>query len=200
MRAPRTLILGITLLALAGAACTPAGTPTTGPTGAGATTAPAATAAGGTASPAATSAATMAPAVTTAPATAAPTTGAGTSAPPAGAISAAFAVFEPNVGGTPTVQGGATLFGMGGQTQVVIGVMSTGTETMAAGIQAGTCDSPTPEIVYRLTDVTSGASSTTVAADLATILASPHVINIFVAGSETESSITCGEIQPIPIP
>jgi hypothetical protein len=117
-----------------------------------------------------------------------------------GIPSAAFAVFQPQAGGTTMVQGGATLFGAGGQTQVVIGVMSSGTETMAASIQAGTCDNLTPEIAHRLTDVTAGASVTSVAVDLATLLAAPHAINISVAGSETESSITCGEIQPLPLP
>jgi len=46
----------------------------------------------------------------------------------------------------------------------------------------------------------SGASTTSVDVVLATLLATPYAINISVAGSETESSITCGEIQPIVAP
>lgn len=117
-----------------------------------------------------------------------------------GIPAAAFAIFEPKAGGSTMVQGGATLFGLGAQTQVVIGVVSSGTEAMAAAIQAGTCDALTPEMAFPLTEVAAGASSTTIAVDLATVLATQHSINIFVAGSETESSITCGEIQPIAIP
>ena len=175
MHATRRLSLGIVLCALVGAACTQGG---------GATTAPAAT------TTATIAPATSAPVVTAAPATTAPTAAASV---PAG--SAAFAVFAPKAGATPQVQGGAVLAGVGGQTQVVIAVQSTGTETMAAAIQAGTCGSLTPEMAYRLTDVVSGASTTTVDVELATLLASPYAINIIVAGSETESSITCGEIK-----
>ena len=173
---------GIAFLAALGGACTPTGPATTAPTTAAATTAPVAT------TPASTTA------VTAPPATASPTT------PSAGVPGAAFAVFEPKAGATPSVQGGATLFSTAGQTQVVIGVVSSGTEAMAASIQAGTCDNLDPLIAYRLTEVAGGASSTTVAVDVATLLATPYSINISVAGSETESSITCGEIQPIAVP
>jgi hypothetical protein len=69
---------------------------------------------------------------------------------------------------------------------------------MAASIQAGTCDKLNPEIVYRLTDVTGGASSTTIDVALDKLLATPYAINISVLGSETESSITCGEIEAAP--
>lgn len=164
----RKLTLAIALCAAA-AACSPSGTATTAPTTGAATTAPIAT--------------------TPATATEAPATTPGL---PTGA----FAVFEPKAGATPSVTGGATLVGASGQTQVVIAVVVTGGNagTMAASIQAGTCDNLTPEIAYRLTDVTAGASTTSVPVDLATLLATPHAINISVAGSETESSITCGEI------
>ena len=197
MQQLRTLTLGIAVLAMA-AACTPSGTATSAPTSGGGATAPAATTAAGTPSAAASAAATTAPA-TTAPMTQAPATSGTASAPPSGTATAAYAIFEPGTGST-TVQGGATLFGAAGQTMVVIGVISSGTETMAASIQAGTCDSLTPEIAHRLTDVASGASTTTVAVDLATLLATPYAINISVAGSETESSISCGEIKPLPLP
>jgi hypothetical protein len=144
-------------------------------------------------------------------ATTAPTAGAPTGGPvattPATATEApatqpglptgAFAVFQPKAGATPSVTGGATLVGASGQTQVVIAVVVSGANagTMAASIQAGTCDNLTPEIAYRLTDVTAGASTTSVPVDLSTLLATPYAINISVAGSETESSITCGEIK-----
>jgi len=167
MHSTRKLTLGLVLSAAA-AACSPAGTATTAPTTATTTSGPIAT--------------------TPAVATAAPGL-------PTGLPTGAFAVFTPKAGATPSVQGGATLVGSGGQTQVVIAVVSSGTEKMAASIQAGTCDNLTPEIAYRLTDVTSGASTTSVAVDLATLLATPHAINISVAGSETESSIACGEIK-----
>lgn len=167
MHAHRGLSLGIVLTAVVAAACNASGAATTAP----ATGAPA----------------TGAPAVTAAPATIPPL--------PSIDANAAYAIFEPKAGATPAVQGGAALLGVNGQTQVVIGLTSGATETMAASIQAGTCDSLTPEAAYRLTDVVAGASTTTVAVDLATLLATPYAINISVAGSETESSITCGEIQ-----
>lgn len=128
---------------------------------------------------------TTAPVVTAAPATPAATTGTPTSA---------GATFKPKAGGTPAVEGSATLEAKDGKTAVIIAVTSSGTEAMAASIQAGTCDNLNPEIAYRLTDVTGGASSTTVDVALATLLATPYSINISVLGSETESSITCGEI------
>jgi hypothetical protein len=136
---------------------------------------------------------------TTAPTTAGSTTGpAITAAPPVASIAnpgAAFAVFQPKAGSSQSVQGGATLVGANGKTEVVIAVVSSSMETMAASIQAGTCDSLNPEIAYKLTDVVAGASATTVDVDVSKLLASPYAINITVAGSETESSITCGAIQ-----
>jgi hypothetical protein len=139
---------------------------------------------------------------TGAPATAAPATTAPLPTVPAsiGVPTGAIAVFEAKAGATPTVQGGATLAGTAGQTEVVIAVTSSSADTFAAAIQQGTCDSLTPEIAYRLTDVVSGASLTTVPVDLATLLATPHAINIIVAGSETESSLSCGEITAGPTP
>ena len=140
---------------------------------------------------------------TTAPAAtgALATTGAGTTAPTAAAtmaatmpLSGAVVVFESTPGGSTTVQGGATLVSVSGQTQVVIAVTSSSPDAMAAAIQKGTCDNRTPEIAYRLTDVVTGASTSTVDVDVATLLATPHVINNIVKGSETESSIACGEI------
>jgi hypothetical protein len=141
-----------------------------------------------------TGSATTPPAATAGPATAGASTTAPTTAPSMGLPSGAVVVFESTPGGSTTVQGGATLVSAGGQTQVVIAVTSSSPDAMAAAIQKGTCDNRTPEIAYRLTDVVTGASTTTVAADLATLLATPHVINIIVKGSETESSIACGEI------
>ena len=168
MLGARKITLGIALCAAA-AACS-SGTATTAPTSAAATSGP----------------------VATTPATA-------TQAPVAtpGLPTGAFAVFEPKAGATPSVTGGATLVGASGKTEVVIAVVVSGSNpgTMAASIQAGTCDNLTPEIAYRLTDVSAGASTTSVAVDLATLLATPYAINISVAGSETESSITCGEIK-----
>lgn len=175
MRANRGLSLGIVLCAVVGAACgqgsSATNAPTSAPTTAAATTAP------GTAAPA-----------TSAPTMVLPSF-------PAGAV--AFAQFEPKAGAGTQVQGGATLLEVNGQTQVIIGVTSSTGETMAAGIQAGTCDNLTPEMTHRLTDVVNGTSLTSLDVDVDTLLATPFAINIFVAGSETESSITCGEIQPI---
>jgi hypothetical protein len=173
----RRLAIGITLSAVLAAACSTGGTATTSPTSAAATT------------PAATSGS-----VATAPPATTPIV---LPSVPAGA--AAFAVFEAKPGATPAVKGGAALFDTGGKTQVVIAVDAMG-ETMAASIQAGTCGSLTPEIAYRLTEVKSGASTTTVDVPLATLLATPYAINISVAGSETESSLTCGAIQAVPTP
>lgn len=143
---------------------------------------------GGTATPAPTTPGATTPAATAA----APTAGS-----PTGLAGGAAVVFAPNPGGTPTVSGGATLTEVDGKTVVVIAVVSSGTEAMAAAIQAGTCANRTPEMAYRLTEVTSGASTTTLDVSLATLTSSPYVINIFVLGSETESSITCGEIKAV---
>lgn len=166
----RSVAIGMLLCAAIAAACNSTGGATSAPTG------PAAT-----------------PAVTAAPPTTSPPTGAPTAAP-----GAAAAVFKPKAGGTPTVEGGAKLTAVDGKTQVIITVTSSSTEALAASIQAGTCDALNPEIAYRLADVTGGASSTTVAVSLETLLATPYSINISVLGSETESSITCGEIKIAP--
>ena len=168
----RRLSLGIALSAAVAAACSQGGTATI--------------------APGATSSATIAPATSGPVVTAPPATGAPAATLPV--EGAAFAVFLPKAGASTQVQGGAALLAVEGKTQVVIGVQP-GTETMAAAIQAGTCANPTPEMAFRLTEVASGASTTTVDVELATLLASPYVINIFVMGSETESSITCGEIK-----
>ena len=126
---------------------------------------------------------------------------AGTTAPASmGVPSGAIVAFTPTAGATPQVQGGATLVGVSGKTDVVIALLPAGTETFAATIQAGTCGSLTPEIAYRLTDVASGASTTSVDVDIATLLATDYAINIVVLGSETESSLACGNIDPVPAP
>ena len=138
------------------------------------------------------------PAPTTPTSTPPAATAAPTAASPTGLAGGAAVVFPPNAGGTPTVSGGATLTEVDGKTVVVIAVVSSGTEALAASIQAGTCASRTPEMAYRLTDVTGGASTTTLDVSLATLTSTPYVINISVLGSETESSITCGEIKAVP--
>ena len=177
MQTNRGVLLGIGLCAVIAAACSPVGSATSAPT---------------------TAASTAAPATSGPIATAAPATGPiGLPSFPAGA--AAFAVFQPKAGATPAVTGGAALFDASGKTQVVIAVDAMG-ETMAATIQAGTCGNLTPEIAYRLTDVMSGASTTMVDVPLATLLATPYAVNIVVAGSETESSLTCGEIKAVSAP
>ena len=175
MQTNRGLTLGVVLTALVAAACSTSGAATTAPTTGASTGAPA------TSGPVATAPAATTPIVLP--------------SLPAGA--AAFAVFEPKAGATPAVKGFAALVDTSGKTQVVIAVDAMG-ETMAASIQAGTCESLTPEIAYRLTDIKSGASTTTVDVPVATLLATPYAINISVAGSETESSITCGAIQAVP--
>ena len=106
-------------------------------------------------------------------------------------------MFTPTAGGSPTVTGGATLTDAGGKTLVVITIVSSGTDVLAASIQAGTCGNVNPEVAYRLADVKSGASSTTVEVELSKLTATPYVINIAVAGSETESSLACGEIEAL---
>jgi hypothetical protein len=112
----------------------------------------------------------------------------------------AYATFQPKAG-SQSVAGAATLTDMGGGTTlVVIGVSGAGAGPIAASIQTGTCPSPNPEIAFRLTDVLAGASITSVNVSLSELLAADHVINLSVAGSETESSITCGDIQPLAAP
>jgi hypothetical protein len=200
MRDDRRLAGAATLLIGLMAACTPAGT--AGPTGGGATSAasPAATTAA-TPSAAATQAAT-APAATTAPTTA-PASPAAT--PPgaspgatAGTAQLGYATFAPRAGSGTSVTGAATLIESNGSTVVVIGVVPSSTDPIAAAIQEGTCAGPDPLIKFDLTPLVAGASVTTVDVSLAEILAADHVVNLFVAGSETESSISCGDIQELP--
>ena len=143
------------------------------------------------------------PGATTVPTAATATTPpAATTAPAAsmGVPSGAIVAFTATAGATPQLQGGATLVGLSGQTQVVIALVPPGSETFAATIQAGTCGSLNPEIVHRLTDVASGASATTLDVDIATLLATDYAINIVVPGSETESSLACGNIEPVAAP
>lgn len=150
--------------------------------------------------PGATTAPTTAPAVTTAPVATAPATtiAPATQAPASmGIPSGAFAQFTAKAGATPQVQGGATLVGVEGKTNVVVAVLPAGTETLAAAIQAGTCGSLNPEIAYRLTDVVSGASATSLDVDLQTLLATDYAVTLLIPGSETESSVACGNIEPV---
>jgi hypothetical protein len=137
---------------------------------------------------------------TGAPATASPAaTSAATAGPSVPAVSAAFVQFQPTAGSPSQVVGGATLVGVDDKTQVSIAV-SSGSEKIAAAIQEGTCGNLRPEMAYRLTEVTSGASSTTVDVDLATLVDGDYAINLFVFGSETESSMACGNIEPLAAP
>ena len=140
---------------------------------------------------------------TTAPATTTTTTPPAATTEPVATIgvpSGAIVAFTPTTGATPQVQGGATLVGVSGKTEVVIALLPAGSETFAATIQAGTCGSLTPEIAYRLTDVASGASTTSVDVAIETLLATDYAINIVVLGSETESSLACGNIDPVTAP
>ncbi len=143
------------------------------------------------------------PGVTTAPTTATATTPPAVTAAPAASMgipSGAIVAFTATAGATPQLQGGATLVGLSGKTEVVLALVPAGAETFAAAIQAGTCGSLNPEIVHRLTDVKTGASATTLDVDIATLLATDYAINIIVAGSETESSLACGNIEPVTAP
>ncbi len=186
MHTDRRLFIGIAVAAFVGAACTPSGGATSAPTAGAPTTATATTA--------------PSTAATAVPATSATATSAPSLLPSFPAGAGAYALFEPKAGGSVSVQGGAALIANDGKTQVVIAVVSSSADTMAASIQAGTCDDLAPEIVHRLTNVETGASTTDVDVELSSLLATPYAINISVAGSETESSITCGEIQAIPTP
>jgi hypothetical protein len=114
-----------------------------------------------------------------------------------GIPSGAIVTFTPTAGASTQLQGGATLVELNGKTQVGIALTNAGTETYAAAIQAGTCGSLTPEIAHRLTDVASGVSVTEVDVDVETLLATDYAINIIVLGSETESSLACGNIEQV---
>jgi len=141
------------------------------------------------------------PPATQAPPTSPPATPAPTVPPtgsPTGQPGGVRAVFTPTSGASPVVTGEATLTEVNGKTTVVLAIESSGTEALAASIQAGTCGSLNPEIAYRLTDVTSGASTTTISVTIEKLTATPYAINISVLGSETESSLACGQIEILP--
>jgi len=137
------------------------------------------------------------PPATQAPPTSAPATPAPTDSP-TGQPGGVRAIFTPTSGASPIVTGEATLTEVNGKTTIVIAIESSGTGALAASIQAGTCGSLNPEIAYRLTDVTSGASATTISVSIEKLTASPYAINISVLGSETESSLACGQIEIVP--
>ncbi len=94
------------------------------------------------------------------------------------------------------IAGTATLTDLGnGQTRVDISVTGfQGGTASPAHIHMGTCATLNPAILYPLTDVVSGKSTTVVNVTTATLLAQPHAINIHKSAQEATVYVACGTI------
>jgi len=94
------------------------------------------------------------------------------------------------------ISGTATLTDLGnGQTRVDISVTGfQGGTPSPAHIHLGTCATLNPAVLYPLTDVVNGTSTTTVNVTTATLLAQPHAINIHKSAQEATVYVGCGTI------
>ncbi len=94
------------------------------------------------------------------------------------------------------ISGSATLTDLpNGQTRVDITVTGfQGGTPSPAHIHMGTCATLNPAILYPLTDVVSGKSTTVVNVTTAALLAQPHAINIHKSAQEATVYVACGTI------
>jgi len=90
----------------------------------------------------------------------------------------------------PTGTGTAILTAQGAQTQVVLRVATTNPE-MLAHVHADACPGVGP-VVYPLTNVTNGSSTTTIDAPLATVLATGRSINLHKSPAQGMIYVGCG--------
>jgi hypothetical protein len=90
----------------------------------------------------------------------------------------------------PTGTGTAILTAQGAQTQVVLRVATTNPE-MLAHVRADACPGVGP-VVYPLTNVTNGSSTTTIDAPLATVLATGRSINLHKSPAQGMIYVGCG--------
>ncbi len=94
------------------------------------------------------------------------------------------------------ISGTATLTDLpNGQTRVEIAVTGfQGGTPSPAHIHMGTCATLNPAVLYPLTDVVSGTSTTVVNVTTAALLAQPHAINIHKSAQEATVYVGCGTI------
>jgi LPXTG-motif cell wall-anchored protein len=92
----------------------------------------------------------------------------------------------------PSGTGTATLTAQGAQTQVVIRVAATNPE-MLAHIHEDVCPG-VGAVIYPLTNVTNGTSTTMINAPLATVLATGRSINLHKSPSQGMIYVGCGNI------
>lgn len=91
------------------------------------------------------------------------------------------------------VTGTAMLAEDNGQTTVTL-QLANAAGPSPAHIHKGTCASLDPAPLYPLTDVTDGASATTVPASLDDLQRSPHAINVHESAANIEKYIACTDI------
>jgi hypothetical protein len=100
--------------------------------------------------------------------------------------------------------GTATLTDMGnGTTKVVVDTTNPTAAAQPIHIHEGTCANLNPQVKYPLTTTANGKSETTVNVPLATLLASPHAVNVHKSAQEAAVYVSCGEIvaqQPTATP
>lgn len=114
-------------------------------------------------------------------------------ASPAASKNQAVVVLQPQ--GGSNIGGGAYVTEVSGGTAVSLGVVAPGvTDPMPAGIYEGTCAATmSGEPAFKLGDVMTGASNTTIDATLDELTSSPHVIAVLEkAGSD--KVVSCGSI------
>jgi hypothetical protein len=91
--------------------------------------------------------------------------------------------------------GTATLTDMGnGTTRVVVDLANSPAGPQPIHIHEGTCANLTPQVKFPLTNMVNGKSETMVNVPLATILASPHSINVHKSPQEAAVYVSCGEV------
>ena len=88
--------------------------------------------------------------------------------------------------------GTATLTNLGAQTQVVLNVGATNPE-MLAHIHADACPG-VGAVVYPLTNVVNGTSTTIIDAPLATVLGNGHSINLHKSPADVNTYVGCGNL------
>ena len=100
--------------------------------------------------------------------------------------------------------GTATLTDMGnGTTKVMVDTTNPTAAAQPIHIHEGTCATLNPQVKYALTTTANGKSESTVSVPLATLLASPHAINVHKSPQEAAVYVSCGEIvaqQPTAAP
>lgn len=92
------------------------------------------------------------------------------------------------------ISGEATLTAADGQTTVVVDLENAGEGPQPIHIHPGTCADLDPTPQYPLTDVTNGASETTVDVSLDALLDGEFAINAHQSPEQLETYVACGDI------